>query len=811
MPHAPPLSRRGLIARYLLIAALTALIGAQIVGGVVTIAWFSGDLGHLAAVAALETGAAAETAAVRPDAPAVSPWFAYGQYLIPSLLMLVVGAAIGFMRPRDRLVMQVSLLLLLLAQALSLFLDRSPFLPVWPPWTAAVSLGAARLAIYPVALLTVNVLSVFPNPSRVGVWLFRRRWILIPFALMSAESLIEILRRVLGTRILPAPLVAFLNRALPWHGLWLALLAVATVLIVAQRAGARGRGRAKLTIVQVGYVGTVLGGFAVLFLWNSATFWRLVAAPEGPVVSGLLMVLATAVPIVLLCGLPVSLGYAVVARRVFGIGLIVRRGIRYLLLSRGVIAVEAVLIFLILGEAIRYSRRAIGGSIPVAAAIAGGASLLAVLGLVRVNRPLMRRIDRRFFRERWDARRLLLDLSRRLVVLRERDEILSEVGSVLARTLHPTEIGVFLLDDGGVLAQAWSSSRASGDCASDVVETALEAFDRGADLWDAPHEASEDPADSAHGGAPADTSLEPELLVALRGTTGLLGCVALGGKRSEEPYGGEDRELLVTVATQMGFALENARLLEIARREAEQSRELSIARDVQRGLFPEALPEVADWEFAALCRPAREVGGDYYDLFGIGSERVAIALGDVAGKGVGPSLLMSGVHAVIRNRLTAGVEPEVLASELNAYLVASSAPGMYLTLFVGVLDTSDGTLRYVDCGHNPPALVTGEGEPARLSEGGTPVGLVPGAAYEAGEVRIPLGGRLVLWSDGITEAESPTGAMYDEARLFAEFAAAGKTSATGLLDSILASVERFAAGADQSDDITLVVVRRSPA
>lgn len=785
MPHATPLSRRGLLARYLLIGALAAFVGAQIVAGIVTIAWL-------------------------PPAPGVSPWLAYGQYLLPSLLMLLVGAVIGFLRPRDRLVVQVSLLLLLLAQALSLFLDRTPAAAIWPTWAVALSLGAARLAIYPVAVLTVNVLAVFPNPSRVGVWLFRRRWILIPFALLSAESVIEVVRKVVGTRILPAGLVEVLDRALPWHGLWLALLAIATVLIVAQRAEARGRGRAKLTIVQVGYVCTALGGFAVLFLWNSAIFWRLVAAPERPVISGLLLVLATAAPILLLCGLPVSLGYAVIARRVFGIGLIVRRGIRYLLLSRGVLAIEGVLLFLILGEAIRYSRRAIGGSIPVAAALSGGVSLLAVLALMRVNRPLMRRIDRRFFRESWDARRLLLDLSRRLVVLREKDEILAEVGSVLERTLHPVSVGVLLRDDDGALEPAWPPWAGAGRGVPAGIESALSAFDRGEDLWDAPSGAPEDAGEAPGVDQPgADTAAAPELLVALRGSTGLLGCVALGEKRSEEPYGGEDRELLVTVATQMGFALENARLLEVARREAEQSKELAIARDVQGGLFPTVLPSAVGWEFAAACRPAREVGGDYYDLFAVGSRHVAVALGDVAGKGVGPSLVMSGVHAVIRNSLSSGpVDLSRLAVELNDYLVSSTSSGMYVTLFLGLLDTAEGLLTYVNCGHNPPLLLAPGAASERLEEGGTPVGLVPGAAYSEGGARVSPGGLVVAYSDGITEAERADGEMYGEERLLADVAGGQRENARDLLSRVLESVERFTSGAEQSDDITLVVVRR---
>ena len=248
--------------------------------------------------------------------------------------MLLVGAGIGFVRARDDLAYRVALLLLVLAQALSIFVDGTPILPVLPLWALTGTIAASRRAIYPLALLVVSVLAVFPNPTRVGKWLQKRKWLFIPYAVLAVESIIEGVRRVYGTHYLPVGLSGALDWLFPWRYLWLALLALAALLIAAQHAGSREGERIRLGIVEAGFVGTVAGGFWILFLWNSARFWRVVAAPQDPVVAGVVGVLAVFLPVLLLCSIPLSLGYAVFSRRVFGIRLIIRRGIRYLLLSR---------------------------------------------------------------------------------------------------------------------------------------------------------------------------------------------------------------------------------------------------------------------------------------------------------------------------------------------------------------------------------------------------------------------------------------------------------------------------------------------
>jgi len=304
--------------------------------------------------------------------------------------------------------------------------------------------------------------------------------------------------------------------------------------------------------------------------------------------------------------------------------------------------------------------------------------------------------------------------------------------------------------------------------------------------------------------------LNCELLVALPGSSGLLGLMGLGAKLSEEPFSGEDRELLLTVARQMGMALENAELLEVAKREAELSRDLEIARQVQQNLFPKKLPTPSGWEFAGFCRPAKAVGGDYYDIFEVAPGKVVFALGDVSGKGLGPSFLMSSVHATIRTQAVTSLDnPVKLITELNRYLLTSSSSETFITLFFGLLDLTTGELRYINCGHPAGMLMRKvESKQERLTEGGPILGILDGVPYKEGVCRLNKGDFLVLFSDGVTEATNQNEEMFEEERLLQVLSEKSLPGASAILDMIFKSVDSFATGCEQADDISVVIVRR---
>ncbi|MGE5693107.1 MAG: SpoIIE family protein phosphatase [Candidatus Zixiibacteriota bacterium] len=273
-----------------------------------------------------------------------------------------------------------------------------------------------------------------------------------------------------------------------------------------------------------------------------------------------------------------------------------------------------------------------------------------------------------------------------------------------------------------------------------------------------------------------------------------------------KPFG--TREFLARISTLLKRKQELDSAVDQA---AEFTRELETARSVQEKLFPRKLPAHKSWDFAALCRPARAVGGDYYDLFEAAPGKVLMALGDVSGKGLGPSLLMAGVQATIKSRAGACLEnPLALIAEVNRNLLFSSSPEDFLTLFLGILDLDNGQLTYANCGHPPPLLFRQENpEPERLAEGGTVLGALEECPCSLGRCQLNSGDVLALFSDGLTEAANEAGEMFEEEKLIQVLREIGEQSAAPLLNEILGAVERFAAEAEQRDDISLMVIHRS--
>jgi sigma-B regulation protein RsbU (phosphoserine phosphatase) len=760
-------------------------------------------------------------------------FFPFGPYVTLALLLLLVGSPIGFLRLHDGVAFHVSLLLLSMGMV---FCIVQEMMILWPVWLVSLY-GFATSAGEPLLLaLGPRVLADFPNRSRIGAWFLR--WRRAFYAPLAALGVIGCLGSIQDVQSWENGFWRASLSASEWiqSQAWITFvlliwsLGMVAALLFAQRRETRHRPETRLRVVEAGFL-----AWALVFVWilfaPTVLLWQWIG-PEGQALRLFLFGVHVVLPVLLIACLPIAFAYAVFARRAFGIRFIVRRGLQHLLLSRGVSVLEAILLFVLVEESIRHGRSRIGTSVPAVAGIAAGTAVFVMSALARVNRPLMRRIDRRFFRESYDARRILVTLGERISLLRDREEILTRAGVAVGDALHPARIAFYLCGpDSEESSCAWSRTAVSApgesrsgdpgettadeargkgrhDSDDDDVVAGMRALESGKSWADL---APPGRANAGREGAGEDHRFE--LLVPLRSHTGIVGCMALAAKLSEEPYSGEDKDLLTAVCSEMGLALENAELLEVAKREAEQAKELDIARRVQQNLFPKVLPEAPGWEFAAVCRPARAVGGDYYDLFAVEEGQVAIAIGDVAGKGLGPSMLMSSAHTLIRTRLRQkGATLPLLMSELNEHLYASTSPEMFLTLFVGVLDVRSGLLSYVNGGHNPPLLLRrAGGEPLLLDKGGTIVGIVPGVSFEQGEILLEAGDLLALFSDGVTEAMEEGGEMFGEEHLASELAARRHLGASETLGSILASVDRFAGRCEQADDISLIVVRRERA
>jgi len=307
------------------------------------------------------------------------------------------------------------------------------------------------------------------------------------------------------------------------------------------------------------------------------------------------------------------------------------------------------------------------------------------------------------------------------------------------------------------------------------------------------------------------------------------GLLAVGDKESRRgvgPFPASDRRTLGLFANQAAIALENARLHLQALEKERLEREMQLAADIQRRILPRGAPEVPGYELIGWNRPARQIGGDYYDLFRRQDGRVDLVVGDVSGKGMPAALMVSTLHSALHLLLDqVGVGPALLEM-LNRHVFESSTSNKFITLLLAELEPESGRLTYLNAGHNP-ALLLRHGAPAPDSDGaagvapasdaakveelgasGLPIGVLSGSRFQARGIVLEPGDLLCIYSDGITEAESPDDEEFGTARLLALLREHCRRPLPELLEAIQAATGSFSAGLPQGDDQTLVLLRR---
>lgn len=238
------------------------------------------------------------------------------------------------------------------------------------------------------------------------------------------------------------------------------------------------------------------------------------------------------------------------------------------------------------------------------------------------------------------------------------------------------------------------------------------------------------------------------------------------------------------------------------RREREEAEE---ARAMGRALLPRAIPQFAGIEIATASRPAGALSGDYFDVLDLGDGKAGLAIADVIGKGVAAAILMSNVQAAVR--ALASPDPAALAARVNASVMASSVPGKFVTFFYGVLDSQTEVLSYTNAGHSRPLVVRANGDTEWLADSGAVLGVFPDWRYESSEVRLAKGDRLILFTDGLTEAQNWNNEEFGEDRLAGLAGGISRLSADEIKDGLLAGVDGFTGGSLQ-DDATLVVLAK---
>ncbi len=245
---------------------------------------------------------------------------------------------------------------------------------------------------------------------------------------------------------------------------------------------------------------------------------------------------------------------------------------------------------------------------------------------------------------------------------------------------------------------------------------------------------------------------------------------------------------------------------------ARAAQELAIGRDIQRSLLPRRFPDIDGWRFAADYEPAREVGGDLYDVFrvrGSGAD-LALLIADVTGKGVPAALLMADTKALLHAAADNADDPADALARVNRILTLERRSSLFVTAALAEVDADTGALRLASAGHEPPLLVGEGGRVEPIRAGGPILGAFAGATYDLGDCQVAPGDSVVLYTDGITDTRDESGAFYGERRLLALLAELGGLEPDDLRAAVLDDVRSFRGDAEVFDDLTILVARREP-
>jgi sigma-B regulation protein RsbU (phosphoserine phosphatase) len=733
------------------------------------------------------------------------------ELLIPAVSLLL-GFWVGLRRPRDPMAWLLLALMLSFPHILTEFTTQG-----WPAgWREAGVLYESILSgAFPIILFLFG--RFFPEPFPHGsthdkIWKALLWLCALPFAIVilfnvavavrspSDYQAVAGLRGVLDHLAVPTQLLGYILVSSFFA-------AMGIKLGLTQSPDAKRR-------LRFLYWGAIVAFTPVIL---AITYARLLGKTPEELFPSWFMTIMT-IPLLLF---PLSLTYVIVVQKAMGVGVALRQGLQYTLARGGIRVLQAV---------------AIGAVFVAATTMAGNANhdrwqktivilvgVTAGLTIRRLADRLRTWVDRRFFRENYNAEQVLTDLSEQVRSINEPKPLLETVAARISETLHVPQVAV-LLGGNGFYQPAFAMGYTSAPMVEFASKTGTaklllsqkepaRVFLNDRDSWLYREEDMND--DERRKLA----TLQSELLLPLAVRDKLLGFISLGPKRSEEPYTGSDVRLLKSVAAQTGLALENANLLitiaqEVAHRER-LNREVEIAREVQERLFPQKLPPIQGLDYAGHCRPALGVGGDYYDFLALPKGNLGIAIGDVSGKGIAAALMMASLQASLRSEATRA--PENLAAavgNVNRLVFEASSSNRYATFFYGQYDPAEAKFTYVNAGHNSPMLFRAASDTiVRLEPGGTVVGLLEGACYEQGSVRLNPGDVLIFYTDGISEAMDLDDEEWGEERMIDSVRASntqsGAPSAKELLNSIFADATKFAGAAPQHDDMTLVVLRVS--
>ncbi len=276
----------------------------------------------------------------------------------------------------------------------------------------------------------------------------------------------------------------------------------------------------------------------------------------------------------------------------------------------------------------------------------------------------------------------------------------------------------------------------------------------------------------------------------------------------ESTFKEEHLDILTTLASVASIRVENASLMDERINRERMERELELATEIQQRFQPAGPPIVEGYEFQGISFSCYEIGGDYYDFIPRHDGQMLVALGDVSGKGTAAALLMSSLHAAMHAQVAAKTPLEDMVVSINKYLSENTPANRFITLFTAELDTGTGSIRFINAGHNPPLIGRANGTIEQLASGGLPLGIMPFAEYDVGTAHLSSGDVLVIYSDGVSEANNLAEDEFGMDRLTAVISANVSRSASGIRDKVESALSAFTGTAAPNDDITLVIVKK---
>lgn len=289
----------------------------------------------------------------------------------------------------------------------------------------------------------------------------------------------------------------------------------------------------------------------------------------------------------------------------------------------------------------------------------------------------------------------------------------------------------------------------------------------------------------------------------------LLGVIYLESRSRPTALTGLDRQVLQTLTVEGATVIENARLLRFERDQERIQHDLSWARRIQQDLLPRQLPKSDFFEVHAVTMPCQTVGGDYYDLIGLPGDRLGLTVGDVSGKGLHAAILAATLQGAFAAVAAGDPALEDLFRRINEFMCERTSTEMFATMFYGVLDRT-GKFNFVNAGHAPPIVVSSRGAVRQLQSSNFPLGFFPDVKFTVETAQLEDGDQVLIFSDGVTEAQNTARELFGEARLIAYLEECSRQPARGLCAQVISAVQDFVGSAPQADDLTLIVFRYGP-